>query len=148
VVGFTTGSRGEVPGRKENLLQEMMMMMMMIIIINYDKTIILPVVLYECETWSLTSREGHRLSVFENRFLRRISEPKRDNVTGEWKKLHNEELHNLYSSASIIRQISSRKMRWVEHMARMGEEIKCTRFWWESPKERYHSEDRGVDGRI
>jgi hypothetical protein len=61
------------------------------------KTIILPVVLYGCETWSLTLREEHRLRVFENRVLRRIFGPKRDEVTGEWRKLHSEELNNLYS---------------------------------------------------
>jgi hypothetical protein len=65
-----------------------------------DKIIILPVVLYGCETWSLTLREEHRLSVFENRVLRRIFGPKRDEVTGGWRKLHNEELHNMYSSPS------------------------------------------------
>jgi hypothetical protein len=71
------------------------------------KTIILPVVLYGCETWSLTLREEHRLRVFENRVLRRIFGPKRDEVTGEWRKLHSEELHNLYSSPDIIRQVKS-----------------------------------------
>jgi hypothetical protein len=68
------------------------------------KTVILPVVLYGCETWSLTLREGHRLMVFENRVLRRIFGPKRDEVTGEWRKLHNGELHNMYSSPDIISQ--------------------------------------------
>jgi hypothetical protein len=87
-------------------------------------TIILPVVLYGCETWSLTLREEHRLRVFENRVLRRIFGPKRDEVTGEWRKLHNEELHNLYSSPDIIWQIKSRRMRWAGHVARMGEERK------------------------
>jgi hypothetical protein len=67
------------------------------------KTIILPVVLYGCETWSLTLREEHRLRVFENRVLRRIFGPKKDEVKGEWRKLHNEELHDLYSLPSIIR---------------------------------------------
>jgi hypothetical protein len=67
------------------------------------KTIILPVVLYGCETWSLTLREEYRLRVFENRVLRRIFGPKRDEVTEEWRKLHNEELHLLYSSPNIIR---------------------------------------------
>jgi hypothetical protein len=71
--------------------------------IGIYKTIILPVVLYGCETWSLTLREEHRLRVFVNRVLRRIFGPKRDEVTGEWRKLHNKELHDLYSSPSIIR---------------------------------------------
>jgi hypothetical protein len=75
------------------------------------KTIFLPVVLYGCETWSLTLREEHRLRVFENRVLRRIFGPKRGDVMGEWRKLHSGELHNLYSSPDIIRQIKSRKIR-------------------------------------
>jgi hypothetical protein len=74
------------------------------------KTIILPVVLYGCETWSLTLREVHRLSVFENRVLRKIFGPKRDEVTGEWRKMHNEELHNLYSSPDIIRQVKANEV--------------------------------------
>jgi hypothetical protein len=81
----------------------------------------LPVVLYRCETWSLTLREEHRLRVFENRVLRRIFGPKRDEVTGEWRRLHNEELNNLYSSPTIIRVIKSRRMRWAGHVARMGD---------------------------
>jgi hypothetical protein len=85
------------------------------------KTIILSMVLHGCETWSLTVREEHKLRVFENRVLRRIYGPKRDRVTGGWRKLHNEELHNLYSSPSIIRIIKSRRMRWAGHVARMGE---------------------------
>jgi hypothetical protein len=88
------------------------------------KTIILPVVLYGCKTWSLTLREEHRLRAFENRVLRRIFGLKRDEVTGEWRKLHNEELHNLYSSQDIIRQVKSRRMRWAGHVARMGEDRK------------------------
>jgi hypothetical protein len=85
------------------------------------KTIILPVVLYECETLSLTVRDEHKLRVFENRVLWRIFGPKRDGVTGGWRKLHNEELHNLYSSPSVIRIIKPRRMRWAGHVARMGE---------------------------
>jgi hypothetical protein len=69
--------------------------------IRIYKTIILPVVLYGCETWSLTLREEHRLRMFENRVLRRIFGPKRNDVTGDWRKLHNDELHNLYSSPII-----------------------------------------------
>jgi hypothetical protein len=75
------------------------------------KTIILPVVMYGCETWSLILREEHRLRVFENRELSRIIVPKTDEVMGEWRKLHNVKLHNLYSSPVIIRQIRSRRMR-------------------------------------
>jgi hypothetical protein len=85
------------------------------------KTIIVPVVLYGCETWSLTLREEHRLRVFENRVLRRIFGPKRNEVTGEWRRLLNEELRDLYSSPSLIRIIKSRRMRWAGHVARMGE---------------------------
>jgi hypothetical protein len=85
------------------------------------------VVLYGCETWSLTVREEHKLRVFENRVLRRIFGPKRDGVTGRWRKLHNEELHNLYSSPSIIKIIKSRRMRWVGHVAPMGEKRKVYR---------------------
>jgi hypothetical protein len=85
------------------------------------KTVILPVVLYGCETWSLTLRDEHRLRVFENRVLRRIFGPKMAQVTGEWRKLHSGELHNLYSSPDIIRQIKSRRMRWAGYVARMGE---------------------------
>jgi hypothetical protein len=73
------------------------------------------------EDWSLTLREEHRLRVFENRVLRRIFGPKRDEVTGEWRKLHNGELHNLCSSPDIIRQLKSRRMRWAGHVARTGE---------------------------
>jgi hypothetical protein len=86
------------------------------------KTIILPVVLYGCETSSLTLREERRMRVFENRVLRRIFGPKRDEETGEWRKLHNEELHIIYSSPNIIRQIKSRRLRWAEHVVRIGEE--------------------------
>jgi hypothetical protein len=89
--------------------------------IRIYKTIILPVVLNGCETWSLTLREEHRLRVFENRVLRRIFGPKRDEVTGEWRELHNKELHDLYASPSIIRIIKLRRMRWAGHVARMGE---------------------------
>jgi hypothetical protein len=85
------------------------------------RSIILPIVLYECETWSLTLREGRRLRVFDNRVLRRIFGPKRDEVTGEWKKLHNEKLHDLYSSPTIVQVIKSRRMKWAGHVAHIGE---------------------------
>jgi hypothetical protein len=86
-----------------------------------------PVVLYGCETWSLTLREKHRLRAFENRVLRRIFGPKRDEVMGEWRKLHKEELCDLYSSPSIIRIIKSRRRRWAGHVARMGAKRKAYR---------------------
>jgi hypothetical protein len=88
--------------------------------IRIHKTIILPVVLYGCETWSLTLREEHRLRVSEIRVLRRIFGPKRDEVTGDRRKLHEEELRNLYSSPNIIRMIKSKRVRWAWHVAPMG----------------------------
>jgi hypothetical protein len=87
------------------------------------------------ETWSLTLREEHRHRVFENRALRRIFGPKRDEVTGGWRKLHNEELHNLYYSQSIIRIIQSRRIRWAGGVACMGERGMHIGFWWENQKE-------------
>jgi hypothetical protein len=104
--------------------------------IRIYRTIILPVVLYGCETWSLTLREEHKLRAFENRVLRRIFGPKRYEVTGEWRKLHNEELHDLYSPPSIIRIIKSRRMRWAGHVARMGRRGKLIDYWWERQRER------------
>jgi hypothetical protein len=84
------------------------------------KTIILSVVLYGYETWCLKLREEHRFKVSENMVLRRILEPKRDEVTGSWRKRQNEDLHNLYSQSSIIKMIKSRRMIWAGHVARMG----------------------------
>ena len=85
------------------------------------RTMMLPVVLYGCETWSLTSKEERRLRVFENRVLRRIFGPKRDEVTRDWRKLHNEELNGVYCSPNIVRGIKSRRMGWDGHVARMEE---------------------------
>jgi hypothetical protein len=101
----------------------------------------LPVVLYECETWSLILRKERRLRVFESRVLRRIFGPKRNEVTGEWRNLHHEGIHDLYYSPNIVRVIKSRRMRWAGHVTRMG-------IWWESLKERDPRGDPGVEGRI
>jgi hypothetical protein len=86
----------------------------------YTGTIILPVVLYECETWSVTLSEEHRLRVFENRVLRRIFGPKKDEVIRGWRKLHEEGLHNLHFLPNIIWEIKSRKMRWDGHVKAWG----------------------------
>ena len=90
--------------------------------IKIYRTIILPGVLYGCETWSLTLREERKLRLFENMVLRRIFGPRRDEVKGEWRRLHNEELNDLYSSPNIVRVIKSRRIRWAGHVAHMGEE--------------------------
>jgi len=104
--------------------------------IKIYRTIILLVVLYGCETWSLTLREERKLSVFENRVLRKICGPRRDEVKGEWRRLHNEELNDLYYSPNIVRVIKSRRMRWAGHVARMGEEREVYRFLVGKPERR------------
>ena len=106
------------------------MKLVRLIKINIYITVILPVVLYECETWSLTLREERKLRVFENMVLRKIFGPRRDEVTGEWRRLHNEELNDSYSSPNIVRVIKSRRMRWAGHVACMGEERGCIGSWW------------------
>jgi len=90
--------------------------------ITIYRTIILPVVLYGCEAWSLTLQEERKLRVFENMVLRRIFGPRRDEVMGEWRRLHNEDLNDLYSSPNIVQVKKSRRMRWAGHVAHMGEE--------------------------
>ena len=89
--------------------------------IKIYKIIILPVVLYGCETWSMTLRKERRLRVCGNRVLRKIFGPKKDKVTREWRKLHNEELNYLYCSANNVRMIKLRTIRWVGHVASMCE---------------------------
>jgi hypothetical protein len=90
-------------------------------------------------------REELRLRVFENRVMRRIFGPKREEVTGEWRKLHNEEINDLHCSANIVRVIKPRIIRWEGHVARMGERRV---FWWGNLREREHLEVPGIDGRI
>jgi len=90
--------------------------------IKIYRTVILPTVLYGCENWSLILQEERKLGVFEDMVLRRIFGPRRDEVTGDWRRLHNEELNDLYSSPNIVRVIKSRRMRCAGHVASMGEE--------------------------
>jgi hypothetical protein len=104
------------------------------------------VVLYGCETWSLTLSEEYKLRTFENRVLRSVFGPKRFEVARGWRKLCNEELHDLYSSPRIIRIIKSRRMKWTGHVARMREMM--TAYRSEIEKEKYHWEDRDVGGWI
>ena len=116
--------------------------------IKIRRTIILPVVLYGCETWSLTLREERKLSVFENIVLRRIFGPRRDEVTGEWRIWHNEELNDLYSSPNIVQVIKSRRVRWAGHWhiwVRRGGHLGS---WWGNWRERDHWGDLGTDGWI
>ena len=116
------------------------------------RTIILPVFfLYECETCLVTLREECRLRVFENRVLRRIFGPKRDDVTGEWRRLY-DGLNDLYSSPNIIRLIKSRRMEWVGQEAYVAAGEVHTLFWLGNLKKRDHvegkKEDLAIDGRI
>jgi len=99
-------------------------------------TIILPIVWYGCETWSLTLRERGKLRVFENTVLRRIFGPKRDEVTGEWRRLHNEKLNDSYSSPNIVWVIKSRRMRWAGQVSCMGEERGVYRVFLGKPEGR------------
>jgi hypothetical protein len=116
--------------------------------IKIHRTIILPVILDGCETWSLTLREERRLRVFENRALRRAFWSKRAEVTGEWRKLHNEELNDLNSLPNIVRVVKSEIIRWAGHMARMGEERGVHRVLVGKPEGKSHWGDPDVDGRI
>ena len=89
-----------------------------------------------------------RLRVFDNRVLRRVFGPKRDDVTGEWRKLHNVVLNDLHSSPNIVWVTKSRRMRWAEHVACMGRGEAYKGFWWGNLRERYHLGDQDVDGRL
>ena len=116
--------------------------------IKIYRTIILPVVLFGCEAWSLTLREERKLRVFENVVLRRIFGPGRDEVTGKWRRLHNKELNDLYSSPNIVWVIKSRRMRWAGHVAHLGEEMGCKGPCWGNRREGDHWGDLSVDGWI
>jgi hypothetical protein len=104
--------------------------------IKIYKIIILPVVLNGCGIWCFTFWKKYRLRVFENRVLSRLFRPKRDEVTGDWKKLQNKELHSLYSSPNIFRVIKSRGMRWAGHVARMGDKRNAYKILVGSPEGR------------
>jgi hypothetical protein len=112
------------------------------------RTIILPAVLYGCETWSLTLREERRLRVFENRALRRIFGLKKDRVTAGWRQIRNVGLNDLYSSPNTIRVIKSRRMKWAWHVARVGERRGIYRVLVGKPEGKIHWEDLDVDGRL
>jgi hypothetical protein len=113
--------------------------------IKIYNTVILPVLLYGCKTWSLSLREEHRLRVFENRML--IFGHRREE-DGSWRKLHNDELHSLYSLPNIIRVMKLRRMRWAGHMTCMGRGEVFTGFWLGGLKVRDHWEDLGIGGRV
>ena len=114
---------------------------------SYQSVGQLPVVVYGCETWSLTLCEKRRQSVLANRVLRRMFGPNWDEVKGEWRKLHNEELNDPYSSPNIVRVIKSRRMRWTGHVARRGRAEVYTGFGCGYMRERDHFEDPGADER-
>ena len=107
--------------------------------------VILPVVLYGCETWSLILRKERKLRVSENMVLRTIFGLRREEVTGEWRRLHNEELNDFYSSPNIVRVIKSRRMKWVGHVGRMAVERGCIGSWWGNRREGDHWGGLGVD---
>jgi len=116
--------------------------------IKIYRNIILSVVLYGCKTWSLTLREECRLRVFETRVMMKVFGPKRDEVTGEWRKLHNEELNDLYCSPNIVCTIKLRRMRWAGHVARMWERRGVYRVLVGKPEGKRPLEDPGADGKI
>jgi hypothetical protein len=102
--------------------------------------------LYGCETWSLSGR--NEIEVFENRVLRRIFGPKRDEVIRVWRKLHNEELNDLYHSPIIFKLIKSRRLRLAGRVAFRGRGKMYTGFWWGNVRERDHLEDPSLGGMI
>jgi len=116
-------------------------------LIKIYETKILYVVLYGCETWSLTLREEHRFRVCDNTVLKGLFGTKRKEVAGGWRRLHNEELHNFYASTNVFRMIKSR-MGWAGYVARTGERKMHTLFWLEYLKGRDGSEGLGLEGKI
>ena len=116
--------------------------------IKVYRTIILPVVLYGCENWSLIFTEERKMKVFENRVLRRVFEPKKDEVTGEWRKLYNEELRDVYSLPNNERAVKSRRMKWSGHVARIKEGRGVHRFLVGKPEGKRPLGRSRLDGRI
>jgi len=111
------------------------------------RIIILPVVVNGCETWPLTLKEERRTMFFENGAEENIW-PKRDEVTGDWRKLYNEELNGMYSSPTVFQVIKSRRNSWAGHVVHMVERRGAYRFWCGNLKERDQLGDPGIDGRI
>jgi hypothetical protein len=111
--------------------------------IKIYRTVTFPFVLYRCETWSLALREKHGIRVFENTVLRRIFGPKREELTGKWRRLHNKELYALCSSPNIIFVIKSRRIKWLANVTRMGEGRGAHRVLWGDLREGLHLEDPG-----
>jgi hypothetical protein len=114
--------------------------------IKINKSSVLPLVLYWHQTWSPTLREENRLKAFENRVPMRIFWPKRDEMAGSLRTLHNDVFRNFYSSPSIIRITKSRKIRWAGYVTRLGKSGIHIGFWWEMQKEREHYEDLNISG--
>jgi len=115
------------------------------LVIKIHNPIILPLVLYGCETWYFTLREERRLRVFEYRMMERISKPNREEVVGGWRRLHNEELYNLYGSPNIIRVIKSRSMAWTRNVVRTGEMKNAYNILVGNRNGLHHAEYPGID---
>jgi hypothetical protein len=118
----------------QKLLSFRLLSKILVVKIIIYKTIILSVVVYGCETWSLPLKEEHRLRMFENRVLRRIFGPKRDEITRGWRKLHTVELHNMYPSPNVIIIMKSRRIRWAGHVIRMVDKRNAYRIFVGKPE--------------
>ena len=116
--------------------------------IEIYKSVILPVILYECDIWSVTLKEEYWPRVFENILLRKIYGHKRDEVTEEWRRVNSEELHNFLSLPNFVLAINSRRLRWADCIAHMEKKEMYTGFWWRNLRTRDYLENLGIYGRI